>query len=130
MLNTKRYIFSSIDAFVFIFLYELHGILLKDLYIQTLSVWRPKGESNMWFVLFSQLAFAYIVAFIFTRHYEAKGVQEGVRFGLYIGLLLAALDFGAYSYLPVPFSLVLAWMATSVLKGLGTGAVLALVYKN
>ena len=131
-MNKKRFFISAIAAFVFVFLYEflVHGFLLMDLYKQTAEMWRPEGEGNMLFMFMSQLGFAAVAAYIFTLHYESKGVGEGVRFGLCIGMLIGAIDIGTYCYMPIPMVLMLSWVLASLLKGLGTGMVLSLTYKQ
>ena len=56
--------------------------------------------------------------------------MEGLRYGVYIGLVLAALKIGTYGYMPIPLVLTFSWMAISIANGLGAGLVLALVYKE
>ena len=131
-MNKQRYAISVLVAFVFIFLYEflVHGKLLMDLYTQTKELWRPEGEGNMLFLFASQLGFAAVAAYIFTLHYEGKGVGEGVRFGLCIGMLVGSIEIGTYCYMPIPMVLMLSWVLASLVKGLGTGVVLSLVYKR
>jgi len=131
-MNTKRYILSAIAVFVAVFLFDflVHGMLLKDLYTQTASLWRPEAEHKMIFMFMSQLAFAVILTFIFTRNYEDKGLGEGLRFGLYMGLLLATIDLGTYCYMPIPLALTLSWVAASIGRGIIAGIVLSLVYKR
>jgi len=131
-MNKKRYVISSFVVFVFVFLYEflVHGFLLKDIYMQTAQLWRSEEEYKMIFTLISQLGFSAVLAYIFTLHYEGKGIGEGIRFGLYIGMLLGSIEIGTYSYMPIPMVLMLSWVLVSLLKGLGTGVVLSLVYKR
>lgn len=131
-MNVKRYVIAVIAVFIFVFLYEylLHGMLLTDLYEQTKNLWRPENEHNMAFIIASQLGFAIMMTYIFTCNYEAKGIGEGVRYGLYIGLLLGAIDLGTYCYMPIPLTLTLSWVGGSIVKGLGSGVVLALTYKK
>jgi hypothetical protein len=132
MVNIQRYCFSFVAVFIFIFLsdYLCHEFLLAELYEKTRELWRAKDEHIMIFIRLSELGFAAVVAFIFTRHYEDKGVMEGLRYGLYIGLLLAALKIGTYGYMPIPLVLTFSWMVLSIVNGLGVGLVLALVYKE
>jgi hypothetical protein len=133
-MNVKRFVMASVAAFVFVFAFEflLHGILLKNVYEATSNLWRPMGSGTkyMMFMWMSQAGFSAVAAFLFTRHYEAKGIGEGVRFGLYVGLLLASIEVGTYCYLPIPVKLTLAWVVGGLLKGLGTGIAVSLVYKN
>lgn len=131
-MNKKRYVISLFAVFVFVALYEflVHGFLLMDLYTQTKELWRPEEESNMLFIFMSQLGFSAVAAYIFTLNYEDKGIGEGIRFGLCIGMLLGSIDIGTYCYMPIPMVLMLSWVLASLLKGLGSGVVLSLVYKR
>lgn len=131
-MNTKRCLISVVAVFAFVALYEwlVHGVLLMGMYEQTADIWRPKGEENMAFIFLSQILFSVMIAFIFTRNYEGKGIGEGVRFGSYMGLLLASIQVGTYCYLPIPLALTLAWVVAEVLKGIGSGVVLSFTYKN
>jgi len=73
---------------------------------------------------------AFFFVFIFTRNYEGLGIAEGVRYGFYIGLLVAAIQLGSYAYLPVPFMIVACWMVASLIQGILVGAVTAAVYRQ
>ena len=131
-MNKKRYVISLFVVFVFVFLYEflVHWFLLKDVYTQTAQLWRPEEEMNMFFMFISQLGFSAVIAYIFTLHYEDKGIGEGIRFGLCMGLLLGSIDIATYAYMPIPMVLTLSWVLASLLKGLGSGVVVSLVYKR
>jgi len=120
----------AVFAFVFAFEYLFHGILLQGLYEQTASVWRPKEEHSMVFLFLSEILFSAVAVYFFTRNYEAKGIGEGVRFGLLVGLLLGSVEIATYCYLPIPFALTGAWVIAAILKGLGAGVVSSLVYKQ
>ena len=131
-MNTKRLTLSFVAVFVFVFLYDfaVHGQLLTELYEQTSNLWRPKGEHKMEFIFASQVLFSAMIAYIFTRNHENKGIRESVRFGLMIGLLIGATQIGTYCYMPIPLALTLSWTVAEIVKGLGAGIVLALVYKE
>ena len=130
-MNTKRFILSALAFFIFSFLLDwlVHGQMLKGIYEQTAHLWRPEDQHNLPFMFFSQAAFAVMFAFIFTRHVEGKGVAEGLRYGLYIGLLIAAIEIGTYCYMPIPLILSVSWAVAAIVKGVIGGAILALVYK-
>jgi len=131
-MNTRRYIIASICVFVFVFVFEfiVHAILLMGVYEETAHLWRPQGGIYMLFMTLSQLSFAFVMAFIFTRHFENKGIKEGVRFGLYMGLLLATPEIGTYCYMPIPLYLTIAWVLAAIGKGVGSGIVLSRVYRS
>lgn len=131
-MNMSRFVLAVLVAFAVIFGYDylVHGVLLHDQYSATSQLWRAQAPEYMIVMAASQFLFAIMFVFIFTRNYENMGIPEGLRYGFYIGLLIAALDLGAYAYLPVPFMIVLSWMAASLIKGLLIGAVTAAVYRQ
>ena len=130
--NCTRFFFASIAVFIFVFVFEfvLHGKLLEGMYEATMNLWRPEAEMKMPFLLASQFLFSVFVVWLFTRHYEAKGICEGTRYGLWIGLILASLPLAAYSYMPIPLTMVIAWIVGEFVKGLGSGIVASLVYRK
>ena len=131
-MNTKRFILASIAAFVVVSVFEMlwHGLVMKGMYEATASVWRPEGDHQMIYIFASQFLFATVLAYIYTVVGNNISCKRGIAFGFFAGLLLATVDLGTYCYLPIPLSITLMWMAASVLKGLGAGMVIALIYKN
>jgi len=127
-----RLLLPIIAVFIFIFAFDflVHGYLLKGLYKETASLWRPEGDHKMAFIFASELLFAIMASYIFTLNFEGKGIGEGVRYGLLIGLLVGAIQIGTYCYMPIPLALTVAWFAGEVLRGLGAGVVLSLTYKK
>ncbi len=131
-MNTKRYILAALAGFLFLFVFDFifHAQLMHSLYMETQNVWRHEGEGLMWIMNLSQVLFALASSVFFVRYYQGKGVQEGVRYGLYMGVIFATSTFGTYMFLPVPFMLTAPWMLADILRNLGFGVVLALVYKK
>jgi ABC-type transport system involved in cytochrome c biogenesis permease subunit len=133
-MNVKRYLAASAAAFVFIFVFEFlwHGQLLGGLYQATQALWRPQSEMGTYFPLIPlyQALLALVIVFLFTRHYEGKGVGEGIRFGCTIGVLLGILSASMYVFMPVPGVLALGWFVGWFIGGLGSGVIASLVYRR
>lgn len=131
-MNVSRYVLAVLVVFAVMFGldYFVHGVLMADQYHATMKLWRPKSPEFLVVMAASQFLYSIMFVFIFTRNYEGLGISEGLRYGLYIGLLLAALDLGAYSYLPIPFMIALSWIISNVIKGMLLGAVTAAVYRQ
>jgi hypothetical protein len=132
-MNTQRFILSVAAVFVFMFAYEyvVHGHLMMSVYRETQQLWRPDQsmkELMPWSIGIG-LALAAAITWLFTRHYEGKGMEEGVRFGLYVGLIMGLVQAGAYIYLPISLNLAIAWLVIYVIEGIGAGIVLSLTYK-
>jgi len=100
--------------------------------MKTAHLWRTKAEMNEYcvFAFTNKFLLVLLLAKIFTLNYEAKGIAEGVRFGAYIGVLMALLQFGSYAYMPLPITLALFWVVGAVISGLGLGVIFSLIYKN
>ncbi len=131
-MNQQRFVISVAAVFIFFFAYEfvVHGHLMMPLYTAT-PIWRPDDamrEMMSWSIGFA-LALSFAITWLFTRHYENKGLHEGARFGFYIGLIMALVQVKAFVYLPIPLNLALAWFAIWVLEGVGAGIVLSAVYR-
>ena len=131
-MNTKRFAIAAIAAFVGVFLFEMlwHGFLMKGMYDATASVWRPEGEHDMKYMFLSQFLFAVAMTFAYTKIGEHLPCKRGIAFGVIFGLVLAALQLGAYCYLPIPMTIALLWMAAALLKCLSTGMIIAALYKK
>lgn len=132
-MNTQRFIISVIAVFAFMFAYEfvVHGHLMMPMYREFQQLWRPDEAMKelMPWSLGIGLALAASISWLFTRHYEGKGLEEGARFGLYVGLIMGLVQAGAYMYLPISLNLALAWFVLYVIEGIGAGVVLSLTYK-
>lgn len=131
-MNIKKYILATIAAFIFIFILEWlwHGMLMKSMYETTKSVWRPEDPAYMGYIFASQLLFALVLTFIYTKIGKHINYNRGLAFGFFAGLLLAMPQLGSYSYLPIPLSISLMWMLASLLKGMGAGLIIASIYKK
>jgi hypothetical protein len=103
---------------------------MKDMYEATLSVWRPEDPSKMVYIFAGQLLFVAALAFIYTVIGKHIPCNRGIAFGFFAGLLLAMPTLGTYCYLPIPLTITLMWMLACLLKGLGSGVVIAAIYKD
>ncbi len=132
-MNTKRFIPSIIAVFTFVFIYEwiLHGYLLAGLYESTPSLWRAKTEmpAYMNWLMLGQLVFTIMFCYIFLKGYENKGLMEGVRYGILIGLLFIGPDMIFYAVQPLPANLVVYWCIGGLIEMIIAGVILASIYK-
>lgn len=131
-MNFKRYLMASIAFFIFVFLYEwlVHGVFLMGIYQQTSNVWRDFAvmEANMPLAMLFQLVFSLWTAFVFTQLFRKGGLVNGLRYGIYFGVFAGILTASWYIWLPVPAVLGLSWFVSSIIEGLGGGAILGLIY--
>jgi hypothetical protein len=111
----------------------VHAVLLKGLYQQHAGAMRPEADANailpigFVFALVGFFAFAYAYA----KGYEGgSGMQEGVRFGVLVGILLCC--FGAiwdYMVWPISPRLAIAWMVDFIAEFALYGMIVGMIYR-
>ncbi|PKL15776.1 MAG: hypothetical protein CVV49_19720 [Spirochaetae bacterium HGW-Spirochaetae-5] len=111
-MNIKRFLAGGLAIFAVFQICDfiIHGLILGDTYMSMTNVWRPDMMSLMWIMYLSSFIFSYLMMYIFVKGYEDRGLLEGVRFGILIGLMTYILGaFYQYALYPLPLSLVLKW---------------------
>lgn len=127
-------------AFIVIFIaYEItniivHSLILGPTYMsdEVKPLFRPQAvlDSTMWLRLFTELVWSFFFTFIFVKGYENKGVMEGVKFGIYIGLFYSFVwAYQSYWMFPMPYSLALQWFILGLIQCVILGVLAALIYK-
>ena len=129
--------FASFVVFITLFALDhlLHGMLLKGMYHQTASVWRPETEMKhmMWYMWLGYLIFSPVFVCIYSKGYEeGKGrIGQGFRYGFWIGILLSVMqNLICYVILPIPLKLAIYCIVGETIKYTCLGAVLGLAYKK
>ena len=131
-MNVKRYLAASVAVFAFSMAlgYLVHGVILQSTYQSIQGVWRTDMQSKMWINTLVALLVSFLAVYIFTKGYEGKGIMEGLRFGLVIGLFLSIpAAYGTYMIIPIPYYLALEWFLYGTAQWVILGAVAAAVYK-
>ena len=109
--------------------YVVHEGILKSTYQATQSLWRPDMMSLMWIIHVLTVIGAFFFTFIFSKGYEGKGIAEGIRYGLYIGIWMSAgMAYGTYAMIAIPYSLALQWFIYGVICYVIYGIALAMVF--
>jgi hypothetical protein len=116
-----------------IFGFLIHGVWLQPVYASLADSFRAKAEMDQmfWMMFLTSAALIYAFCYIFTKGYENKGIGEGVRYGLWIGLLVAIPQaYDSHVVYRVPFDLATKWAVTGVIDFVILGAVLAAIYRR
>lgn len=107
----------------------VYGLILGSTF-NSLTVWRSDMSSKMWIIHLVMLIGSFFFAFVFSKGYENKGIMEGVRYGLYIGIWMSVgMAYGTYAMIAIPYSLALQWFIYGVIEYVIGGIVLALVFR-
>jgi hypothetical protein len=136
-MNMKRWLLAAVAVVVAVAALEMiiHGVLLRDAYVQTATLWRSEAEmqAHMWTFWLGYLVVGAVFALIYAKGYEGgkSGIGQGLRYGAYMGLLVGVgLTAGWYAVLPIPGSLVVGWMIAGFVEMLVAGIVVGLIYKQ
>lgn len=120
------YIVNQILSFL------IHAVWLSETYASLADVWRPEAEmmAKQWIMFVTAAFFCFFFVYIFARGCEGKGIAEGARYGLIIGLFVGVFSsYDWYVILPIPYSLALKWFLSGLVVTILLGVVTALVYK-
>ncbi len=133
-MNTKKWIITSIVIFVVdqILSYLFHGVFMSGVYEQTAHLWRPMEEMNrlMWMGWLTGLVWSFLFVYIFAKGYEGRGIMEGVRYGLLIGVFFSLpMSLGTYMSMPITGGIATAWFLYGVIEITILGILAAWLYK-
>jgi hypothetical protein len=128
---TKKFWLGALTVFVVLSICEaiVNMVLLASAYKATAALWRPEAEMKIWLFYVVYLFVAFFFTLIFSKGYEGKGVGEGLRYGFYVGMMMAVpMAYGMYASMPIPYSLALQWFLYGLIKYILCGMAVALVY--
>ncbi|HUN64933.1 MAG TPA: hypothetical protein VMW43_02460 [Bacteroidota bacterium] len=112
--------------------YLINGVLLGPTYDWLMrsfpGLYRPEGM-KIYIFFITNIFFSFFFVYIFSRGYEGKGVLEGVRYGLYIALMVTLpAAYAEYAMHPLPYSFGLKWFLCGTAEYMIAGAVLAMIF--
>lgn len=121
--------FAAVFVAMNLFDYIVHGVILDPAYKATADIWRPDMQSKMWIFTVIALVGSFFFTFIFSKGYEGKGIVEGARYGLYIGIWMSiGMAYGTYGMIAIPYAMALQWFLYGVVEYVIYGMILALIF--
>jgi hypothetical protein len=127
----KKFWVGFLVVFVVFFLMDglVNVVILKGDLAATAQLWRPPEETKMWVFGVVDLFVAFFFTLIFSKGYEGKGLPEGLRYGFFVGMLMAVpMAYGTYGAMPIPYSLALKWFLFGLVEFLIVGAIVAAIF--
>ena len=111
----------------------VHGVILAATYASesVKGFMRPEQEmmGMIWIYYVVYLIVSFFFTLVFSKGYEGKGIGEGIRFGFYVGVMMATpMAYASYAMYPMPYSLALQWFMYTVIQYLILGILVAAVY--
>ena len=93
------------------------------------QLWRSQAEMKVWLFYVVYLFVAFFFSLIFSKGYEGKGIMEGMRYGFYVGMMMAVpMAYGSYAAMPITYALAFQWFIYGLIEYVIAGIVLALVW--
>jgi len=127
----KKVLVGAVVVFVVLEVLDflIHGVILTSSYSATPDIWRPDMMDVMWVLHIVKIVIAFFFALIFSKGYEGKGVVEGIRYGLYVGIMMGVgMAYGTYTMIAISSALAFQWFLFSVFEYIVAGIGVAMVY--
>ena len=135
-MNVKKFWIAVVVVFILAEVtgFLIHGVMLSSTYesegIKEIVRGMEEMQSNMWIMWVTDLVWVFFFTFIFVRGYENKGLLEGFKYGIYIGLFVPfVFAYQSYVIYPVPYSLAFKWFLFGVIQCVIYGLAVAAIYK-
>jgi hypothetical protein len=112
--------------------FVVNRYLMADIYATHASVFRPQDQMNLALGFGAQIIGFFVFAYMYAKGYEGtSGAQEGLRFGVLVGLLLICFAVvWNYVVLPVSGTMGVYWAVDTLLKAALYGVIVGLLYRR
>lgn len=131
-MNKKKYITASLVVFVVFFILEMINKLILGASYENYPEFFVAGIEGIgvFYTIIKALIFGFIFCFIFAKGYEERGILEGVRYGLWIGLLLFIyIMFSSWSIFTISKAISFWWLILGIIEMIIIGIIAAAIYK-
>jgi hypothetical protein len=135
-MNWKKLWLAALAVYVVYLgtMFLIHGVILGGYYMKPdlVNIWRPEAEmsAHSWLRFLTMAVFAYFFTFIFAKGHEKKGLMEGIRFGIYIGLFTYFVSsFEQFIIFPIPHAVAWYWTLAGLVQCVLMGVTAALIYR-
>jgi len=132
-MSIKKYLLASVFVFIALQVTNFlgHNLWLSNDYEALAALWRPDMMDKMWIYTVVGALTSFIFVYIFTKGCECRGIMEGVRYGLVIGLFISTpAAFYEYAMYAIPFMLAVKWFFLYMAQHVLCGIVTAFVYNS
>lgn len=129
----KKVLMGGVAAFVVIVITDflIHGVIMASAYEATKDLWRSDMMDLMWVSYVLALIYGFCLAWIFSKGYEKKGLMEGVRFGLAVGIMMGAgMGYGTYMMFNIPYSMAIQWFFYCAIQFVLVGVTFSFVFQE
>jgi len=130
----KRFVVAFLAVYIFIFFWGwlLNGVLLKDIYAQTPTLWRSQGEMMSLFhwIIIGQALIVFAFVTIYASGFAGGGVIAGIRLGILLEIAAIGMRMGIYAIQPFPGKLIVYGSVGGLIEMIIVGAIVGAIYKS
>ena len=129
-MNIQRYLMASVAVFV-VFGIVFVGAATTVFADQFAAIAQSFGMSDepTWVSWLGRVLLTLVFCYIFIQGREGKGLAEGARYGLLIGLLMLGVDLDWYGYKDIGLTNGIAGWVTGIVAYVAGGVTVAAIYK-
>jgi len=132
-MNWKKFFIAFIAAFIFIFLWGwfYNGVLLKDVFAEAQSLFRPRQEviSLFHWIIIGQAGLALSFVLIYASGFAARGIAGGVYLGIMLEILAISARCAIYAAQPFPAKVLVLISIGGFIEMIVTGVIVGTIYK-
>ena len=133
-MNRSKFIITTLVVFVGMFALDFlfHAVYMVENYKSIASIMRPEADQMRYFpaLLLGQLFITVGFVYVFIKGREGKGIGEGIRYGLIIGLFFG---FGStiinYAIYPISGTIMLNYLFWYPIECMILGIITSSMYK-
>ena len=108
--------------------YVVHSVLMMSTYQSMVDsgTFRAPDDAKMHVFFLVRALQSFFFALVFSKGYESKGMAEGIRYGLYMGVFGGvAFSYFAYGIFPIPYELAMKWFLYELVQWVIAGVLIA-----
>jgi len=132
----KKYLLPTVIVFIVVSIFNIvfHGQIMDKLYLDNSQFFRPQDEiqKHKYYMWIANFIYSAAFVYIYSKGHEKKNaIEQGIRYGLWISLLIWIPDaLVTFTIFPYPKALHLGWLVGYVVQSIVAGITVASVYKK
>jgi hypothetical protein len=128
-MNVQRFLMAAAAVFVvFGVVYMGAMTLFADQFAALMETFAMSEEPGM-ITWVGRVLYTLVFCYIFVQGYENKGIGEGIRYGVLIGLLLLGINLDWFGYTNIATGDAAVGWVVDIVASIAAGATIAAIYK-
>ncbi len=129
----KRILLAAVAVFVAweVLDFVIHGVILRDAYAATPTVWRPMAEIKMGLMYVVGAIAAFCFAGIYGWLVRPKSLRAAINFGMLFGIGAGvSMGYGSFAVMPIPYLMAVTWFVGTLVQALVAAVLVGLIVRE